>query len=138
MTEKPKIKRSIRPQPDEKKPDDDKDNESPAPVEMIIQKNKDPVVIPETFDLNDYLYPAGDSTHPALPPTKYNLKAVVHHHGTTPFSGHYTADAVRVDEKSAEWVSFDDGQAELANIQKLLKSPFNQASAYLLLYTLDG
>ena len=105
--------------------------ESP-PVEMIISKNKDQVVIPESFDLGTYTPQQRGECG------EYKLSGIVHHHGSTPSSGHYTADAVRGDGDEKQWVSFDDGTAYPANISKLLKSPHNQRTAYLLLYTLEA
>lgn len=58
---------------------------------------------------------------------KYNLKSVVHHIGTTAFSGHYTADALRDDD---EWITFDDAQAFESSPTR------NQRTAYMVLYAL--
>jgi ubiquitin C-terminal hydrolase len=102
----------------------------PPPVEMIIAKNKDQVVVAESFDLNAFV------PKPTETSRKYKLSGMVHHHGSTPSSGHYTADAVRVDGDERQWVSFDDGSAWPADINKLLKSPTIQRNAYMLLYTL--
>lgn len=40
-------------------------------------------------------------------PTTYSIRAVVHHHGNDPKTGHYTAEAR---ESGGEWFKFDDSQ----------------------------
>jgi len=108
------------------------EEQSPLPAEMVLLKNKDPVVVDESFDLDHYL-------PKELKGSKYKLSGIVHHHGGSPSSGHYTTDAVRVNsDNKTDWVSFDDGSAYEANIAKILKSPHSQRTAYLLLYTLDS
>lgn len=116
--------------------DDDKKKseagEEPAlPVEMVIQKNKDPVLLERQFDLDKFLSQDCNGT-------KYKLSGIIHHHGGTPSSGHYTTDAVRVDDNKEEWVSFDDGLASPKLLNKILKSPFSQRTAYMLMYSLEG
>mmetsp|Transcript_27159 Transcript_27159/g.41299 ORF Transcript_27159/g.41299 Transcript_27159/m.41299 type:complete len:767 (-) Transcript_27159:145-2445(-) len=107
----------------------------PAPVEMIISKNKDPVLISEDFDLRDMVELDTSLGKDSV----YKLSSVVHHHGVTPSSGHYTADAIRTSlDGEPEWVSFDDGQALPSKLSKLLKNPKNQRTSYLLLYTLEA
>lgn len=98
---------------------------------MVLLKNKDAVVVNKSFDLDQYL-------PEELKGSKYKLSGIVHHHGGSPSSGHYTTDAVRDDDGAKQWVSFDDGSAYEANIGKILKSPHSQRTAYLLLYTLES
>ena len=70
----------------------------------------------------------------------YDLKSVVHHIGGTAASGHYTADAIRVDESkpqnSETWVSFDDGRTSVTSADQVLHNDKSQRTAYMLLYTL--
>ena len=131
VKEKPRIIRSSIGIP-EKSEENKEDAEVEVPVvEMIISKNKDQVVVTESFDLGRYIPQQRE------PYGKYKLSGIVHHHGSTPSSGHYTADAVRGDGDEKQWVSFDDGTAYPANINKILKSPHSQRTAYLLLYTME-
>mmetsp|Transcript_29327 Transcript_29327/g.44387 ORF Transcript_29327/g.44387 Transcript_29327/m.44387 type:complete len:763 (-) Transcript_29327:238-2526(-) len=114
---------------------DSGDEKPPAPIEMIISKNKDPVLIPESFDLRDM----AEFNASLQVDSVYKLKGVIHHHGGTPSSGHYTADVIRTNsEGKSEWVSFDDGHAHPSNLSKLLKNPKNRRTSYLLLYTVQG
>ena len=132
VREKVRITRSyIRKNEENEENKAEAEHQSPPPVEMIISKNKDPVVVPESFDLGTYLPQQKEGAG------KYKLSGIVHHHGSTPSSGHYTADAVRLDGEDTAWVSFDDGNAYPANINKVLKSPHSQRTAYMLLYTLE-
>jgi ubiquitin C-terminal hydrolase len=139
VKEKTRIQRSsVRKTPTETEGKDENENEeaesTPPPVEMVMLKNKDPVVVDKTFDLDQYLPKELKGS------SKYKLSGIVHHHGGSPSSGHYTTDAIRFDNKDdkTEWVTFDDGSAHEANIAKILKSPHSQRTAYLLLYTLEN
>ena len=53
----------------------------------------------------------------------YKLISVVYHHGSTPHSGHYTADILR----DSNWIKMDDDQA----IPTMLRE---SSSAYILVY----
>lgn len=131
VRERPRISASHNRKVQESNVEAPQDQVVPPPVEMIIAKNKDQVVVAESFDLNAFV------PKPMETSRKYKLSGMVHHHGSTPSSGHYTADAVRVDGHERQWVSFDDGSAWPADINKVLKSPHNQRNAYMLLYTLE-
>jgi ubiquitin C-terminal hydrolase len=139
VKEKTRIQRStVRKNPTEDDESGNKEKEeeesTPPPVEMVMLKNKDPVVVDKTFDLDQYLPKELKGS------SKYKLSGIVHHHGGSASSGHYTSDAIRFDKdaKADEWVTFDDGSAHEANITKILKSPHSQRTAYLLLYTLEN
>lgn len=107
------------------------DAERAPPVEMIIQKNKDQVVLEPQFDLDTFLSQDGNGSG------TYKLSGIIHHHGVTPSSGHYTADCVRDDAGKEEWVSFDDGLASKKLLSKIMNSPLRQRTAYMLLYRLE-
>jgi ubiquitin C-terminal hydrolase len=67
----------------------------------------------------------------------FSLRSVVHHLGTTAFSGHYLCDSVRVDieERSERWVRFDDGLAKETSLSALIENEKNRGDAYMLMYT---
>jgi ubiquitin carboxyl-terminal hydrolase 10 len=59
----------------------------------------------------------------------YELIAVVHHHGRTPASGHYTAD---VRQPESRWLRFDDAELSVVPLARVV----DDAKAYLLFYQL--
>ncbi|BDA47004.1 probable ubiquitin carboxyl-terminal hydrolase 10 at C-terminar half [Coccomyxa sp. Obi] len=59
----------------------------------------------------------------------YDLIAVVHHHGRTPASGHYTADVRQPDGK---WLRFDDADLSAVSLARVV----DDNKAYLLFYQL--
>jgi Ubiquitin carboxyl-terminal hydrolase len=126
-----------------------------APVEYILKKNKAQVSIPPLLSLDAYAVHRdqtddGVSAESEASSQKkpYSLKSVVHHIGGSASSGHYTADAIRMDrdapvgstESTSKlvWVSFDDTFASRTTLQKIVKNRLKQRSAYMLLYSLGG
>ena len=75
---------------------------------------------------------------------KYYLRGVVHHIGSTAFSGHYTTDAIRVEhnltrkveKKKADWVTFDDTVTTMTSISNVLEDEKSQRNSYMILYGL--
>ena len=90
----------------------------------------------EHFSLDRFLAKSAEKTSLG---ENYSLKSIVHHIGSTANSGHYTADALRVqvDESDTKktWVSFDDGITSETTGEAVRESVKNQKSAYMLLYT---
>lgn len=129
VREKPRITRSIHKDEDNKQAEGGV--EPAPPVEMIIQKNKDQVLLEPQFDLHTFLPQDGKDS------STYKLSGIIHHHGVTPSSGHYTADGVRDDAGKEAWVSYDDGLASKKLLSKIMKSPISQRTAYMLLYRLE-
>lgn len=130
----------------------------PVQVEYIFKKNKAPFAIPPTLSLQAFQSAshadAGDTAtaEEALGESLekgYELKSIVHHIGSRASSGHYTADAVRLDKSSQDsdtsekkstepiWVTFDDGNTSRTTLKKIVENPFKQGTAYMLLYILD-
>jgi len=84
----------------------------------------------------------------------YKLRSIVHHHGSRPSSGHYTADVVRflkmppvsvgdvesastVGEEKESWVTFDDGSSCVTSIERVISDKQRQSTAYMLMYVLN-
>jgi ubiquitin C-terminal hydrolase len=65
--------------------------------------------------------------------SSYSLKSLVHHHGNTASSGHYTADALRGDT----WVSFDDGVTSETTLDDIVDTKQKQEKVYMLMYSLE-
>jgi ubiquitin carboxyl-terminal hydrolase 8 len=67
----------------------------------------------------------------------YGLTGVVFHKGTTPFSGHYIADALRrsANSQEKEWVNFNDEFAAKSSFE-LVNSTRSQSENYMLLYNI--
>ena len=121
-----------------------------------FQKNRDPVQLSKELSMDKFLggnvsSEAGNHQH------KYFLKSLVYHIGSTAFSGHYTADALRFrprletdavgggsggsgsvgENKVPEWVSFDDSRATVTKLSDIVGSLTCQKAAYMLLYSMD-
>ena len=103
---------------------------------MIISKNKDPVLVPSKINIGDMVTAQSNNINGEKQQQNvhYKLAGIVHHHGMTPSSGHYTADVIR-DKK--EWISFDDWRTSTTELDRLLEDPTNQRTSYMLLYTLQ-
>jgi len=117
------------------KPTDNTDGEAMFRTEYVFKKDKQRVNLRDKFDfLGDFS--AGES------PKKYHLKSVVHHIGSRPSSGHYTADTIRkfaleeTDEsdETEHWVTFDDTSSCVTSLQKVQANINKQRNAYMLLY----
>jgi ubiquitin carboxyl-terminal hydrolase 10 len=100
--------------------------------ELRISKNRDPIKLSRHLDLTTYCTSQDD-----IEPLQYRLVGIVHHHGSTPSSGHYTADVLRSDGQAKEWISFDDGVSHPIALEDLVNICDHQRTAYMLLYKLD-
>jgi ubiquitin C-terminal hydrolase len=127
-----------------------------AAVEYILRKNKAPVSIPSTLSLDEFLSARDDPESTlnsdvsvadktdAVPQNSYSLKSIVYHIGARASSGHYTADAERLERDEASesshkqpkpvWVSFDDTFTSRTSLDMILNNRFKRQSAYMLLY----
>jgi ubiquitin C-terminal hydrolase len=96
--------------------------------------SKAPVELNKHLSLHKFL--AEQKSH--TPSRNYTLKSIVHHIGKTANSGHYTADALRLDpeNETPQWVSYDDGITEETNEAELLGVNRTQRTAYMLLYSI--
>jgi len=111
----------------------DKDN-SPS-SEIILKKNKVPVELTTKLSIDNLL--ANKPIGTSLSSKEYRLKSIVYHIGNTASSGHYTTDALRRDEGKDQWVSFDDGVTVEKSLDKVVETPKNQKTAYMLMYSID-
>jgi len=104
-------------------------------TELVIKKNKVPVELTTDLSVDKLCNQSSDK----VPMDDYRLKSIVHHIGNTANSGHYTTDALRFDpdEKVDRWVSFDDGVVAENSLDKIVKTPKHQKTAYMLLYSRD-
>ena len=80
----------------------------------------------------------------ATGPSRYRAVGVVHHIGSTPHSGHYTADAVRskdlglfddsISEEEYKWVTFDDTATTYTDKASVLDKESSQRNTYMAMY----
>lgn len=80
----------------------------------------------------------------ATGPSRYRAVGVVHHIGSTPHSGHYTADAVRskdlglfddgISEGEYKWVTFDDTATTYTDKASVLDKESSQRNTYMAMY----
>ena len=146
LVEKPKLQVKLS----DSKEDSPKSDEEPkrtTAVEMAIRKNKAPVVLDASVSLGPIVpkeqNKENDDTDGRM--ATYDIMSVVHHIGSTAWSGHYTCDAIRTSDSKGmspskqhldKWVSFDDGITSATTADNVLKSERSQKTAYMLLYTL--
>lgn len=107
-----------------------------APVVLNPTVSLGPIVESETNKENDKDGPMAT----------FEVKSVVHHIGSTAWSGHYTCDAIRESDPkpaispskgpSETWVTFDDGITSVTSASRVLESEKSRRTAYMLLYTL--
>ena len=80
----------------------------------------------------------------AKEPRLYRAVGVVHHIGSTPHSGHYTADALRskglglfddcISEEEYKWVTFDDTATTYTDKASVLDKESSQRNTYMAMY----
>jgi len=92
----------------------------------------EPVLSPHD-DLEDYT--AVDC--PLIPDSRYQLRSVVNHHGSSVSFGHYTADAKRTvnPDGTLEWHRFNDSFVSKISEQQAVQE--SSRSAYLVMYELE-
>ena len=91
------------------------------------------------------IYPFVGKNVEESPPSLYHLRGVVHHVGSTAFSGHYTTCGKRRCEKSntslpreneEQWMFFDDRVGTKKSVNYVTEYERNQRSCYMALYEL--
>lgn len=94
-----------------------------------IEKNRTDVEIPHEIDLADYCDQSMNTEKNIS--TKFKLRGISNHIGSSMGGGHYTSDCVCiVDDKS--WYHFDDRR-----VQKYNGSSIDTSSAYILMYDME-
>ena len=91
-----------------------------------------------------------DKTTPEFTSKSYSFDAVgvIHHIGSTPHSGHYTADAVRnkdlglfddsrLGEGEKKWVTFDDTVTTFTDKATVLEGGTSQRNTYMAMYVAE-
>jgi len=83
----------------------------------------------------------------ATEPQLYRAVGVVHHIGSTPHSGHYTADALRckdlglfddnIGEEEKNWVTFDDTATTNTDKASVLDKEASQRNTYMAMYVAE-
>jgi len=93
-----------------------------------IRKINTIVDIPLELDISDFY---DSSMLPDVKYNKYKLKGYANHRGSSPHSGHYTADAMCINDNT--WFHFDD-----SNVSKYNGNNINTSLAYVLMYEIDN
>eukprot|EP00580_Thalassiosira_gravida_P008934 CAMPEP_0201643966 /NCGR_PEP_ID=MMETSP0493-20130528/29217_1 /ASSEMBLY_ACC=CAM_ASM_000838 /TAXON_ID=420259 /ORGANISM="Thalassiosira gravida, Strain GMp14c1" /LENGTH=644 /DNA_ID=CAMNT_0048118523 /DNA_START=3 /DNA_END=1937 /DNA_ORIENTATION=- len=129
------------------------DKDAPPPrMEMVLRKNKAKIPLEESLSINPFV-----GKKEKKPIGKYHLRGVVHHVGSTAFSGHYTTcakrkqlsdhgdkdgkkpdDANRQQDNEDQWVFFDDRVGAKKNMDYVTGSERNQRNCYMALYELKS
>mmetsp|Transcript_41363 Transcript_41363/g.86772 ORF Transcript_41363/g.86772 Transcript_41363/m.86772 type:complete len:705 (+) Transcript_41363:555-2669(+) len=124
----------------------------PPRMEMVLRKNKAKIPLEESLSINLFV---GEKEKKTI--GKYHLRGVVHHVGSTAFSGHYTTcakrkqlsdhgdkDGKKPDDANApqdnedQWVFFDDRVGAKKNMDYVSGSERNQRNCYMALYELQS
>jgi len=95
-------------------------------------KNTNEYHLPVDCKPSDYVQ-HGDHSEQSLHVGSYNLAAVIHHHGDTLQSGHYTASTLRDAEQG--WMNWNDSECSTTSITEVTESEFNTRNCYLASYT---
>jgi ubiquitin C-terminal hydrolase len=92
------------------------------------------------------IYPFVGKKVEESPPSIYHLRGVVHHVGSTAFSGHYTtcgkrsicekSDTSGPRENEEQWMFFDDRVGTKTSVNYVTDYERNQRSCYMALYEL--
>ena len=126
-----------------------KENQAAPPpprMEMVLHKNKAKIGIEESLSINSFI-----DEKKECPAGKYFLRGVVHHVGSTAFSGHYTTCAKRNLKEcngkadyisnsntanKEQWVFFDDQVGTKKSTDYVTGCERNQRNCYMALYEL--
>ena len=115
------------------------------PLILLVESSSIQAKIPLKESLS--IYPFVGKKVEGSPPSIYHLRGVVHHVGSTAFSGHYTTCGKRCirDEKSdtsgpreneEQWMFFDDRVGTKKSVNYVTEYERNQRSCYMALYEL--
>ena len=132
---------------------------TPAPAIPVIHRSKGRVRLQESICLESFCKKKEEQKSEELVeekeevvvvetaatgPSRYRAVGVVHHIGSTPHSGHYTADAVRskdlglfddgISEEEYKWVTFDDTATAYTDKASVLDKESSQRNTYMAMY----
>eukprot|EP00957_Ditylum_brightwellii_P143118 10904960-Ditylum_brightwellii.AAC.1 len=115
---------------------------------LVFRKNKARVTLDKTVSVQEN--DKNEENNTRSKELKYSIRSVVHHIGSTAFSGHYTTDGIRTKHSQGEsslsssqaaiqeWIAFDDGVTTALSEKDALKSANSQNNAYMVLYELEN
>lgn len=121
---------------------------APAFVMPTIIRSKVRVCLQEKVSLEPFMLKddePGDSTSKSH---TFDAVGIVHHIGSTPHSGHYTADAVRnrdlglfddsrLREGEKKWVTFDDTATTFTDKTTVLEGETSQRNTYMAMFVAE-
>ena len=106
----------------------------PPEMETVLRKNKARIPVADSLALAEYAPKTPGQA--AVPTGRYSLRGLIHHKGSSPTSGHYTACARRPRAGSEEdWIFFDDRNGFRRDLS-YVDNETNQSNVYMALYEL--
>eukprot|EP00977_Amphora_coffeiformis_P011741 scaffold2850_cov175-Amphora_coffeaeformis.AAC.7 len=104
---------------------------------ISYEKNSSSVTFNPVLSPHDDLEEFTAVDCPLSPGSRYQLRSVVNHHGSSVSFGHYTADAKRTiqPDGSREWHRFNDSFVSKISEQQAVQE--SSRSAYLVMYELE-
>lgn len=113
---------------------------SPDYSSISYRKNQTPVLIEPHLDMDENSGALGEvvaTDEIVLPPnSRYTIRSVVNHIGSSASCGHYTADAWRTeDNEQREWIRFNDSYVSKISQTEAMEN--SATTAYMVLYELE-
>ena len=119
-----------------------------AYVAPTIIRSKVRVCLQETVSLEPFMLKDDESGDSTSKSHSFDAVGVIHHIGSTPHSGHYTADAVRnkdlglfddsrLGEGEKKWVTFDDTATTFTDKATVLEGETSQRNTYMAMYVAE-
>ena len=113
-----------------------------------IIRSKVRVCLQEQVSLEPFMLKDDDAVDSTSNSNSFDAVGVVHHIGSTPHSGHYTADAARnrdlglfddgrLGEGEKKWVTFDDTATTFTDKITVLEGETSQRNTYMALFVAD-
>jgi len=118
-------------------------------VMPAIIRSKVRVCLQEKVSLEPFMLKDDETDDPSTSKShSFDAVGVVHHIGSTPHSGHYTADAVRnrglglfdfsrLGEGEKKWVTFDDTATTFTDKITVLEGEASQKNTYMAMYVAE-
>jgi hypothetical protein len=119
-----------------------------AYVMPTIIRSKVRVCLQEKVSLEPFMLKGIQADAPPSKSNFFDAVGIVHHIGSTPHSGHYTADAVRnrdfglfddsrLEEGEKKWVTFDDTATNFTDKTTVLDGETSQRNTYMAMYVAE-